>query len=175
MSLATLTGSFAAVAGFSETKTVTGQSAIAFTPALNAAASFTAAGTTTAATANLATPLQYTITSSGTQTIDLTSITDPLLGSVTFARCKGLIIQHASTSAASSIKWNQSIANSLLGWFSGATGTPIITLLPGEWIGIGGASANGQTVDGTHKIITITNLDASNSATVNVFFVGADA
>lgn len=172
-------GTFGCSASFQSSKApVPGQQAPTVSPAVSPSTSFIL-GTTALGTCNLNEPLQYTIVPSGTLSIDLTSIITAILGTVTFARIKGYIVAQDPTSLATAgISIDQSTANSFLGWFSGATGTPIITLKVGGFIAIGGdVTDTGYVVDGTHKIIHITNLDAAagHNAIVNVFLIGADA
>jgi hypothetical protein len=172
MGLATLSGQLSGNASFQVGQTVSGFPNVPWSPSLNPAGSFTGVGTTTAGQANLIFPGQYTIANSGHQDIDLTSQSIPLLA-VAFARVKGLVIAHAANSLASSIMWDGTAANAFLGWLGGTN--PTVTLLPGEFIILGGATANGQAVSGSHKIVRLTNNDSVNNATAAVFFIGADA
>ena len=145
---------------------------------LQSVSPITALGTTTAGAANLGSVTKHTIAASGSLSIDMTARVDPA-GTWNYARIKALSIVHDAASAATGsggVKYDLSAANSGFWWFGGAgDATTFVDLLPGEALTVGGLTANGFVVDGTHKVIKITNLDAVNAATVYVGTIGADA
>lgn len=135
----------------------------------SANAAISALGAAVKGEANAFHAVELTIGTSSTVSLDLTSLTN-LLGTFNLARVKAIVVYHDAGSVASSVKWDLTVSNSLLGWFSSGI---TITLLPGEQQTIGGLTANGQAVSGSHKIVAITNNDASNAATVWVGIIGA--
>jgi hypothetical protein len=169
-----LTGQVGVAFDLTAQKTSSGDISDANWPAqFSLAASITGIGTTTAGTANQIYVYGTTIAAGASLTIDLTAATN-VFGVVSLARVKSIVICHDAASAASSIKWDTTVANSFKGWLTG-TNVVIDTILPGEFQAVGGASANGKTVGGTTKIITITNNDGSNAASVHVGIIGAES
>lgn len=106
-----------------------------------------------------------TIAASGTYTLDVTSATDPLNNAVALTRVTEILIQHLSTSAASSIT-------------AGGGSNPVITsysvtLKPGgKSLPFSDYSATALAIS-TNKNIKILNNDGTNSATVRITVVGS--
>jgi hypothetical protein len=146
---------------------------------------------TTAATgANAANQGQskvYSISASGTATIDLTAAFTNIVNNsaATWKRLKGIQIQLLSSAQDSAngtactsitIMDNSSddfISQSHSGWFASTTAP--FDLANGQWMAWGTDNSAGVIQDATHKYILITNNDGANAAGVLVNFIGGDS
>ena len=119
-----------------------------------------------------------TVNASSSVTIDLTALTDILKqSSVSLARVKFMMFRLLSAAddatngtAASSITVGNNASNDFLGWLAGTT--PTFSVSNGGCVLFSEPSAGGKTVDGTHKILKITNNDAGVAAKVQITIVG---
>jgi hypothetical protein len=114
--------------------------------------------------------------------------TDVCGQTVNFARVKAIRIQLLNTAqdptngtSCSSITIDNTVANALSaqshsGWFDNAgeatTAGSKFTLTSGARLTYEAANAAGLVVDGTHKIIKLTNNDAVNAAAIRVVLIG---
>lgn len=121
-----------------------------------------------------------TIAASGSTTVDLTSITEVLGSSKTFARIKAVVIQllsvaddSANGSACSSVTVGNAATNANKLFFT--AGTDSIDLANGDVVAWGTGAAAGIAVDGTHKNVKILNNDGAVGAKVLLTVLGADA
>ncbi len=109
---------------------------------------------------------QYTIAASGTQNIDLSSFTNIVTEATTFAKVLAL----AFFASGSSATLSPGASNALV-WFFGSA-TDSITIVDGGCFAIGAPiTAVGQTVDGSHKNLLITNPGAT-TLTVTILVLG---
>lgn len=128
-------------------------------------------GTNTAYAANQTFfPTSYLLNGGNTTTIDLTNSTankNPNNIGLTLARAKGMYLEINSTTGTV----NGTLVN--MGVLINGLVTNSALDLKGT-IPFGGrlywenGTANGNTIDSTHKLITLTNLDATNSVTVQL-------
>lgn len=132
------------------------------------------------------------ITTSGSLSIDLTSQTDVCGQAVNFSAIKGIFIWLLATgdtaldgvtvgTACSGIIIDNTVVNALSaqshsGWFDngseGGVGGSKFTIPNGAVLPFAIPSAGGLVVDGTHKIIKLTNLDAGVHAHVQTVLFG---
>lgn len=120
----------------------------------------------------------YTAAASGTVNIDLTSLTDVLLqSSISLARVKGIMFRLLSVAqdatngtACSSVEIGNAGSNGNTMFLKDIS--DIITLKNGEWVGWGTSQAAGKMVDGTHKIILVTNIDSGVAMALQVTLIG---
>jgi hypothetical protein len=122
----------------------------------------------------------YSVAAGGTANIDLTALLDVLGNTVSLVRVKGLLFQLLSTAddatngtACSGVTIGNAGSNAFQ-MFLGAQAHTIV-LGNGEAAAWLSPSAGGLTVNGTHKIVLITNNDVVNPAAVQVTVLGADA
>lgn len=116
---------------------------------------------------------RYTIAASGTQVINLSSITDDLGQAVALAAVKLMVIRGASGNAADvTVKPNGS--GGFIAPFNAAADT--LKLAPGGCIVLANPAAAGWTVTATtaDKLL-LTNTSGSAAATVDVMIVGQGA
>lgn len=133
-------------------------------------------GTNTVNSANqIFVPATMSFAGGNTQTIDLANSTankNVTNVALTLARAKGFFIQVANTTSTT----NGTLINGILvnGLVTNSALDARITVPPGgvfTWIN---PTPNGNTIDSTHKLITLTNLDATNTAnTVVVGVIGS--
>jgi hypothetical protein len=142
----------------------------------------TAAANAVAAGADEAFSVVTTVPPSSSVNIDLTSLTDILnVAGVTLARLKSFMLQLLSAAddgvngtAASCVTIDGTVTNGFAGqgnsgWFGNATSK--LDLPNGCAYAFICANAGGVLVDGTHKLIKLTNVDAALSARTQ--FTGA--
>lgn len=116
---------------------------------------------------------QLTLTGA-TQTIDLTSLTDPAGNSINFARVRELIVVNTATTAGYDVKVEAGASN---GWaVLPPSSAPVYTRYSGtlrisDPVSTGGS--NGNVVSGTSK--TITFDPGANTIVINVLIVGGSA
>lgn len=113
-------------------------------------------------------PLEYTITASGSQNIDVTALTDIFGDAVAMAEVVAVLIYHDGASAASGV----TLSGDLLDTWLGSTAS--IALGAGDHLSVSKAAA-GITVSGTADVITVTNNDGSNAAKVKAIIFGRSA
>jgi hypothetical protein len=127
-----------------------------------AAAVFTSVTNSTAGGADSGVHLNFSVVNGSPTSVDLTNLADWIGNAVDFARVKVLMVEHLPTSLATAgVVVGNAGSNPFTGWLGGTT--PTITLLPGEFFVVGGATAAGQVVSGTHKILLLTNSDATHT------------
>lgn len=118
---------------------------------------------------------QQSISASSTLSLDLTTgLTNPLgesiNGTLDFATVKGILIEHDSTSTATSIRAFNGGTTEFQGPLSA---TSDVTLTPGQWCAFGmGSTVTGWTVSGSAKLLDILNNSGSAAAKVNIMIVG---
>lgn len=114
----------------------------------------------------------YTIAANTTVDYDLTSgQIDPLGDACLFTKVRELYIEHVAGSASvTGIRWGTSVTNGFTGPVVAAA---LPTFLASESMHLKSPTTAGWTVDGTHKVIRIINLDVTNAATVRLFAVGS--
>lgn len=131
-------------------------------------------GVGTIGTADLLVIATYTIAGAGTQNLDLAGSVSDLLGNaVAMARVKFMYVNLAATTTSTSISFGNHAAP-LINWISAATSTVKIFNDGIFLIGGGGATQYAVTATSADGLL-ITNLDATNSATVNLAVVGSSA
>jgi len=126
------------------------------------------------------------LAASASASIDLTSITDLLQTSgVSLARVKAIMIRVLSTTddssigtAASSVKVDGSVTNGLVsqsgtGWLFNSSS--LFEIPNGGVLLFATPTAGGVLVDGTHKVIKVTNVDGSVIAKVQVTVCGGSS
>lgn len=112
---------------------------------------------------------KYTIAASGTQTMDLSSFTNLLNQSKTLTSVLSLFLLPTGTNAI--CKLEPGAANPLTWFFSGTT--PAISIpTGGVFVFSNPGTGTGQTVDGTHKNLLVTNT-GSGSMSLTVLAVGS--
>ncbi len=129
------------------------------------------------------------LSSSASASTDLTSIADILATSgVSLARVKAIVIRVLSATddsvigtAAAGVSIDNTITNALSsqsnsGWFSnaaeGAANGSRFTVPNGGVLAFGTVAAAGILVDGTHKVIKLTNLDGGLTCKIQLSVVG---
>ena len=188
-----LTASVTIGVQFTATDNITGhgntvnQSSLAKAIALGTSAANAAAGGSDEVYSTI-----LTITASSSTSLDLTSLANIFGTTITFARIKAVVIRLlASTdtdssgtalgTAATYIVIDNTVTNALssqsnTGWFSnaaeGAANGSKFTIPNGAFLAFSLGNAAGVVVDGTHKVIKLTNGDSSLSAKVLVTLIG---
>lgn len=124
------------------------------------------------------------IAGSGTQTLDLTSLSDVLSASFSFARLKFLRFKLLGSgefapdgltagTACSSVTIGGAGSNANLMFMNSSTPTFVLNGgVAGEAITWESPTAAGKVVDSSHKNILVTNNDSGNTAKIVVYFVG---
>lgn len=114
-----------------------------------------------------------TLTASGTEDLDLVSLTDAFGQTATFARIKAiLIVASSSNNAANSVQITRPASNGVPLFMAAGDG---ISLAAGEHF-MWAASGSGKTVTAsTGDLITVTNSAGTNSVTYDVVIIGASA
>ena len=199
MALDTLTATFKAQLGWTAQKNITGSDYSANVNSTTIAKSGSIGTSAANAAAGGSDELYSAVTSlsaSSSASIDLSSLTD-ILGqtSIALVRVKAILIRLLSTTddsvigtAASSINIDNTVANALsaqsnTGWFNNAhegtatggagdaTGSKFC-IPNGGVLSFYTPVAAGVAVDGTHKIIKVTNNDSGVTAKVQITVVG---
>lgn len=149
----------------------------------------TAAVNNTAGGADEFVSFLQTLLNSASASIDLTNLTDIVQASgISLARVKGIMIRLLSTTddatygtASNSVLVDGTVTNALssqsnTGWFGNAgegTANGSRVVIPnGGFLAFGTPAALGVLVDGTHKIIKVTNQDAGVPAKVQISLIG---
>lgn len=115
----------------------------------------------------------YSIAASGTQVIDLNgAINDPLgTGVVSFTKIRAILIFLTTDTTSSGITLAPNSTNGVTTILGGTT--PTLTIHNGGFVIIGDPTLAGYGITaGTADQLKITNLDATNVATVQVAFLG---
>lgn len=116
----------------------------------------------------------FNVAPSGTTTLDLTSLTDPLGAALDFSTvflCD--LYLTGGTGQSSGIKIQPDASNGFCFGMGGTT--PFIPILNGPDGGtfkVGGFDGTGHVVDTTHKILDIVNLDSVNAANGTIYIFG---
>lgn len=123
--------------------------------------------------ANKWTTKSYSIAASGGQDIDFNALTDPEGTAVSFTKVRGLIVELPSgVSSATSIRVGPADAGSNpISSMTKAT-TDAVIVANGGCALLFNPTAAGYAISGSAKVLHITNLDGSNSATVYVTILG---
>lgn len=199
VSLSTLSATLTAQLSWTATKTLTGTaySAITNQSAIKKALSLgTSAANAAVGGADELASFVTSVSASSSSSIDLTAMTDILnQSSASLARAKAIVIRLLSASddatngtAAASITLDNTVTNALSaqshsGWFDNAhegtatggmgdaTGSKF-TIPNGGFLAFGTPAAAGVLVDGTHKVVKITNNDGAIAAKAETSFVG---
>lgn len=131
-------------------------------------------GTGAAGTADLIYALQTTIAGGGNTTFDLAgSLADWFGTTISMVRVKTIFCALSTATTASSIAFGNA-TNPLINWISAATST--IKILNGGCFLLASTGATGYAVTAaTGDIVKILNNDGSNTATINVVFIGSSA
>lgn len=156
------TASLAAVRGF-------------VTPQANAELSYSASLTSGTGTgqANGVHSERYTIAASGTQVINLSTVTDDLGQSVAFTAIKLIVVRGADANAAD-VTFKPNSSGGFVAPFNATADT--LKLAPGGCIVLANPAAAGWTVTATtaDKLL-LTNTSGAAAATVDVMIVGQGA
>lgn len=115
---------------------------------------------------------------SSTTSLDLAgSLTDLFGNTITFAKVRVIYVQNASSNSGTHIKVGGAASNALANWITSAdtlaNDTPAVRVRSGGSFMLVANDATAYAVTaGTGDVLAITNEDASNAATVNVFICG---
>jgi hypothetical protein len=134
----------------------------------------TSSGGTVAGVCDLKYNAQLVIAGAGNTTFDLTALTDTVFGgAINLVRVKLFFFELpiSVTPQASSITVGAAASNPWLGWLGGTAPTFLVNKGMLVYVGFD-PGAVGFITSGTSKVVKILNNDGTNSATVNVGFIG---
>mgnify|MGYP006268812039 CR=1 FL=1 len=104
------------------------------------------------------------LAASGTQTIDLSALTNILGESVSGGKLVAVLIETGPSNAAT-FKIEGGASNPFT-WFGG-----VVTTYPANYVGLDYSGSSSEwVIDGTHKTLKVTNLSGSVSLAVNITF-----
>src|SRR6185369_1345402 len=168
----TLTANINASVNFTFSNALTG-----ITPTVSSAWYYTKALTdgTTAGTANRIYFVQTTIAGGASTTLDLAgSLTDFFGSTITFARINYMWIKLTSDTAATSISVGNAAATQFVNWISSTTAT--VKIYNDGIFLLGDAGTTSYAVGaGASDFLKILNNDGSNTATLQLCFIGKSA
>lgn len=115
---------------------------------------------------------KYTIAGAGTQEVNLSSLTDPLNAAVAFTKVRALFVFLSTDTTSSGIEVGpKGATNPVAAWWSDTSDAT--KLVNGGGLGLFAPTVAGYAVAaGLADRFKITNLDATNSATVFVVILG---
>lgn len=115
---------------------------------------------------------QRTLTASASETLDLTSLTDPSGASISFAKVKAIMIKAASGNTNSVVVGNAA-SNPFVGPLGGTT--PTITIPPGGSVMLLAPVSGWSVANGSTDNLKIANSAGSTSVTYDIMIIGTSA
>jgi hypothetical protein len=113
-----------------------------------------------------------TIAGAATQDFDLAgALTDFFGNTITFAKVKGIVLTHSSSTTATSVSLDGSVTNAFKTYLGGTN--PTVKVNNGYSFALMGSDATGYAVTaGTGDVLRVLNNDGTNTATVSLVVYG---